>query len=161
MALLKQLITYVVLLCLVVGAVLLINHMLSRAQVASDYTEIDVPDVEHYPTYALHPMALSQMHSGDVVCYRLPKDSEGHGNGNGFAWIAGTPGDTIAIAKGVLLVNGEPWKRCPPLAAAADCAPFAVPLEHLFVITTTHLTDSIARGPMPAAVIQGEVESFP
>jgi hypothetical protein len=161
MALLKQLLTYVALILVVLGAVLLINHLLSRAQVSADYVEIDVPDVEHYPTYAVHPKRISQMIQGDVVCYRLPRDPEGHGNGNGFGWVAAIPGDTVAISKGVLLVNGEAWKRCPALPGAPDSAPVAVPLEHLYVVTTTHLTDSIARGPIPSAVIQGQVENFP
>jgi len=161
MILIKQILSYLILLGLVLGVVYGVRHLLSRVTVSSDYTEIEVPDVDRSPSYALKVEPLSAMEGGEAVAYSIPQDRTGQGNGNGFAWIAGMPGDMVAITKGVLLVNNVPEGHCPAMPTQADCPPFPVPLGHLFVVTTGHATDSIARGPLPQPLILGVVESFP
>ena len=161
MILIKQILSYLILLAVILGVVAGVQHLLSRVTVSSDYTEIEVPDVDRSPSYALKPEPLGAMQVGEAVAYSLPQDRTGQGNGNGFAWIAGVPGDVISITKGVLLVNNVPDSHCQPLPTRADCPPFPVPLGHLFVVTTTHGTDSLARGPLPQSLILGVVESFP
>jgi hypothetical protein len=161
MIMIKQVLSYLVMLGILLGLVFVVKHMLSRVTVASDYTEIEVPDVDRSPSYAVKAMALGEMQADEVVAYNLPKDRNGLGNGNGFAWIAGVPGDLISIAKGVLLVNNVPYTRCAAMPTRPDCPAFPVPVGHLFVVTSGHATDSIARGPLPQSLVIGVVESFP
>jgi len=159
MTLLKQVVSYLILLGILLGLVWVVKHLLSRVTVSSDYDEIEVPEVDHSPSYAVKPLPLSEMQTDEVVAYSLPRDRNGLGNGNGFAWIAALPGDMVSISKGVLLVNNVPEARCAAMPTRPDCPAF--PVGHLFVVTPIHATDSIARGPLPQSLIIGVVANFP
>ncbi len=160
MDLLKQLLVYVVLIVAIWLAATFLLPLLSRASMAPDYSEIDVPDVEHYKTYSLEQnVPVRQLSQGQAVCYRLTKGEST--NGNGFGYVAAIPGDTVEIVGGQLLVNGSPYKRSGPLASHPDEGRLVVPENHVYVVTTAHSTDSVARGPMPAAALRGRIAEFP
>jgi hypothetical protein len=161
MELLKQLLTYAILVLIVGAGLVYIPKLTSRVQVPPDYVEIAVPDVEHYPSYSFQPLdSVSALNRGDAVCYRIP-NSDGGAYGNGFGWVAGMPGDEVRIAAGKVTVNGTPSSASGAVNGSPDMGPLVVPEGHVFVVSTMHMTDSVMRGPLPLSVLRGRLESFP
>src|SRR3954447_15477855 len=116
MELLKQLLTYVVVIGLIVFGSIWIPRLTSRVQVPPDYAEIVVPDIEHYPSYSYEKLkTVDGLKTGDAVCYILPTTEGGPGNGNGFGWVAGVPGDEVRVVAGQLLVNGKASTTAGPM----------------------------------------------
>ncbi|MBA2480901.1 MAG: hypothetical protein H0V44_09575, partial [Planctomycetes bacterium] len=101
---------------------------------------------------------ISQLQIGDAVCYRVAVGESAQSNGFGF--VAALPGDTVSLAKGMLQVNGAPSKYSGP-TNLADSGPLMVPQNHVYVVTSTHLTDSVVKGPLPAAALRGRIAEFP
>lgn len=160
MELLKQILTYVVVIALLWAALTWIPRLTSRVRLGSDYVEITVPNIEEYPSYSLEAgLPFDALAIGDAVCYRTV-DAEG-GASEAYGFIAARPGDTVAIAAGELLVNGKPDKRCGALSGRPDAGPLVIPAQHLYVVTTMHQTDSVARGPLAAADVRGRLKEFP
>jgi hypothetical protein len=160
MELLKQLLTYAVLVVILGAALVYIPKLTSRVQVPPDYSEVTVPDVEHYPSYSYQVLdSVSALHQGEAVCYRVA-NAEGAANGNGFGWVAGLPGDEVRLVGGKLMVNGKPSSTSGSYDHP-DLGPLLVPDGHVFVVTTLHSTDSLVRGPMPLSSLRGRLESFP
>lgn len=160
MELVKQLLTYAILVAIVAAGFIYIPKITSRVQVPPDYSEITVPEVEHYPSYSCTPLkSVAELTSGDAVAYRVPNNEGTYGNG--FGWVAGKPGDEIRIAGGQVLVNNRPFSSSGPLHSVADLGPLTVPENHVFVVTTLHTTDSIVRGPIPLSALRGRLEGFP
>ncbi len=104
----KNLIIYAVLIVLLWAAVVVIRRYAVRVQVPADYVEVQIPDVEHYPTYALSRIPFSAYSHGDAVAYRTPENSQ---HGTAFGWVLALPGDTVSISDGTLSVNGKPDSR--------------------------------------------------
>jgi hypothetical protein len=160
MELLKQLLTYAVLIGLLIAGSIWIPRLTSRVQVPPDYSEIVVPDIEHYPSYAYEKLlSVDGLKAGDTVCYQVP-NSEGVAS-NGFAWVAAVPGDEVRLAKGQLMVNGKASTTSGMAMDRPDIGPLIIPANHVYVVTTTHRTDSLVRGPMPLGNLRGRVENFP
>ncbi len=156
MDMLKQLAFYAALIALIWGMVLISQRFLVRVQVQPDFNEISIPDAEHYPSYRLSAFSFAQAEHGKAVCYRLPTDDKPFS----FGWIAGLPGDTVAISHGQLEINGKPSAAFTNIPHA-DCPPMPVPADHLLVLNSTHGTDSLAHGMMPSSSINGFVVNFP
>jgi hypothetical protein len=153
----KNLIIYAVLIVLLWVAVVVIRRYAVRVQVPADYIEVQIPDVEHYPTYALSHLPFSAYSHGDAVAYRTPENSQ---HGTAFGWVLALPGDTVSISDGTLSVNGKPDIRFTSLGRP-DLPPLPIPANFAFVVTSAHLTDSLVRGPLPAVAILGRLENFP
>lgn len=160
MDLLKQLLSYVFIIVLVWLAAAYGMPMLSRAQMPTDYMEIpEVPDVEHYRSYVLEKnVKVSSLQQGQVVCYRIKGDGA---HGNGFGYIAAVPGDVVEISDQGLVVNGAAYKRSGALMEYPNFGKLVVPANYVYVVTTAHLTDSLARGPIPASGLRGRIGEFP
>jgi hypothetical protein len=136
---------------------------LARANVSSDYMDINVPDVDKYPSYSLDPMVtIGQLAHDDVVMYRKTAGSDAPGNL--FGWVLALPGETVAIRDGHLLVNDQPVSKIADLRGGGfqpDCGPILIPVGTVWLSTTMHRTDSMVMGPIPAAAIRGRVAKFP
>lgn len=160
MDLLKQILTYVVTIALLWAALTYIPRWTSRVQIPSDYSEIPIPNVESYPSYSLEAdVPIARLRRGDAVCFRFA-DSEGNLR-DAYGFVAGTPGDSVAIAGGLVQVNGKPDRNAASVGALPDAGPLVVPAQHVYVVTTQHQTDSIVRGPIPAAALRGRLLDFP
>ncbi|MBA3708032.1 MAG: hypothetical protein H0W83_04315 [Planctomycetes bacterium] len=158
MDVLKQLLTYAFLLALVWAGITYLPR-LSRVQLSVDYSEINVPGVEEYKSYSLDRAAtIPMLRHGDAVCYRIAKGDDAMANG--FGYVAGVPGDLVQITKGKVVVNGE-VNRFSGDTLLAEVGPLIIPENHVYVVTTHHNTDSVARGPLPAAALRGRVGDFP
>lgn len=152
---LKQLLTYAILAAVFWGTVVAVKKM-SRVQVPSGYT--DVNGLTEYTSYRVdETVTLRQYRSGDPVCYRLGANDDRAIN---FAWIAGLPGDEIAIAKGTLTVNGAAFSRGIEIMQS-DAGPLRVPANHVYVVSDNHQQDSLTAGPIPAAALRGRLGSLP
>jgi hypothetical protein len=95
--------------------------------------------------------------TGDIVAVRLDADTVG------FARVHALPGQRIRLRAGALDVDDRPvsdWSVVhQPIAA--DLGPVVVPAGHLWLGTTGHRTDSLARGPIPRAQVLGIVGDPP
>jgi hypothetical protein len=154
MDVLKQLLTYAVILALI-WAGLTYLPKLARAQMSVDYRDIDVPGVEEYKSYAIdRAVSIPNLRVGDVVCYRAGQGEDAQSNG--FGYVAGLPGDSIRVEKGTVQVNGTASKFSGP-TNLPDAGPLMVPVNHVYVITSNHVTDSLVKGPLSAAALRGRL----
>jgi hypothetical protein len=152
---LKQLIAYAILIALFWAGVVVVR-MMSRAHVPSGYTDIN--GMQEFTSYRVdRNVTITQFQPGDALCYRISDQEEGQTT---FGWVAGLPGDAVAISKGQLLVNGKPCERGDKILLP-DCGPIQVPAKHLFVVSDRHERDSTARGPIPAIAIHGRLGALP
>ncbi len=152
---LKQLLGYALLVAFFWGTVVVVKK-LSRVQVPNGYNDIN--GLAEYTSYRVdETVTLRQYRAGDPVCYRMGSDSD---HAVTFAWIAGLPGDEIAITQGVLTVNGKPAGRGSE-TRQPDAGPLRVPANHVFVLSDNHQQDSLAAGPIPAAALRGRLGSLP
>lgn len=152
---LKQLIGYALLVALFWGTVVGVKK-LSRVQAPTGYTDIN--GLAEYTSYRIdETVTLRQYRGGDPVCYRLGSDAD---RAVTFGWIAGLPGDEIAIKQGAVLVNGKPAGRGSD-TRQPDAGPLRVPSNHVFVLSDNHMQDSLAVGPIPAVALRGRMGSLP
>jgi hypothetical protein len=152
---LKQLLGYALLVALFWGTVVVVKKM-SRVQVPSGYS--DVAGLAEYTSYRVdETVTLRQYRAGDPVCYRLGNDAD---RAVTFAWIAGLPGDEIAIAHNVVTVNGKPAGHGSDVQRP-DAGPLRVPANHVYVLSDSHQLDSVAYGPIPAVGLRGRLGSLP
>jgi hypothetical protein len=153
---LKQAIMYIVLAAAFWGTIAVVKA-LSRVQVPSGYSDVD--NLEEYASYRVdRNVGIRQLRAGDPISYRLGK---AHDHEVYFGWVAGVPGDDVAIAKGEVTVNGKAVGHGDKLASAPDCGPLRVPANHVFVVSDHHDSDSLACGPIPAVAIHGRLGSLP
>lgn len=157
MDLLKQLLVYAVLVVVIYVGVLLLQRIAVRVSLPSNFTEMPVQDADHYPTFHLTQLGLSQLRHGDIVCYDTPVTP--NGDDHSFGYIVALPGDTFGISGGAVAINGTPDARF-HVVPCADCPPLPVPAGHVMILTLGHQTDSLVRGPLPASVVRGRVENF-
>ena len=59
------------------------------------------------------------------------------------------------------MVNGKDFATCGPLGERPDTGPMVVPENHVYVVTTLHVTDSVIRGPLPLSALRGRLVGFP
>ncbi len=153
---LRQMIIYALLVAAFWGTIAVVKAM-SRVQVPSGYS--DVNNLEEFTSYRVdRNVGLRQLHAGDAISYRLGKDREHEVY---FGWVAGLPGDDVAVVKGELTINGKSTGHGDALTSQPNCAPLRVPANHVFVVSEHHEYDSIAYGPIPAVAIHGRLGSFP
>jgi hypothetical protein len=155
MGVLRQAMTYVILILLFWGVVLAIKAF-SRVQVPSGYS--DIANVNEFTSYRVdQTVTLSAWRPSDVACWRLGADSDRAVN---FGWIAALPGDQIQVHDGHLEVNGH---VCPhgDVIALPDCGPVRIPGGHFYVVSDRHQNDSVAHGPLPISALRGRVGTFP
>ena len=152
---LKQLLGYALLVAIFWGTVVLVKKI-SRVQVPNGYADIN--GLTEYTSYRLdETVTLRQYRTGDPVCYRMGNDSD---RAVTFAWIAGLPGDEVAIAQGILTVNGKPVGRGSE-TQSPNAGPLRVPANHVYVVSDNHQQDSVAAGPIPLAALRGRLGSLP
>ena len=155
MGVLRQAMTYVILILLFWGVVLAIKAF-SRVQVPSGYS--DIANLNEFTSYRVdQTVTLSAWRPSDVACWRLGADADRAVN---FGWIAALPGDQIQVHDGHLEVNGH---VCPhgEVIALPDCGPVRIPDGHLYVVSDRHQNDSVAHGPLPISALRGRVGTFP
>jgi hypothetical protein len=122
----------------------------------------DVPDVDGVKVLesryrlerAVPPEAWRR---GDPICFRIGLASS---HETLFGWVAGRPGDRIAVTGGKLMVNGGEAVRHAPIALP-DCGPVTVPRGHFYVVSSYHRHDSLAEGMIPYAAVRGRLADFP
>lgn len=152
---LKQLLWYALIVGIFWGTVVVVKKI-SRVQVPSGYN--DVNGLSEYTSYRIdETVTLRGYRTGDPVCYRLGNDAD---RAVTFAWIAGLPGDEIAIAQGVLTVNGKPAGRGAE-TQLPNAGPLRVPANHVYVVSDNHQQDSLAAGPIPTAALRGRLGALP
>ena len=155
MGVLRQAMTYVILILLFWGVVLAIKAF-SRVQVPTGYS--DIANVNEFTSYRVdQTVTLSAWRPSDVACWRLGADADQAVN---FGWIAALPGDQIQVHDGHLEVNGH---VCPhgDVIALPDCGPVRIPDGHFYVVSDRHQNDSVAHGPLPISALRGRVGTFP
>jgi hypothetical protein len=155
MGVLRQAMTYIILILLFWGVVLAIKAF-SRVQVPSGYS--DIANVNEFTSYRVdQTVTLSAWRPSDVACWRLGADADRAVN---FGWIAALPGDQIQVHDGHLEVNGH---VCPhgDVIALPDCGPVRIPDGHFYVVSDRHQNDSVAHGPLPISALRGRVGTFP
>ena len=155
MGVLRQAMTYIILILLFWGVVLAIKAF-SRVQVPSGYS--DIANVNEFTSYRVdQTVTLSAWRPSDVACWRLGADADRAVN---FGWIAALPGDQIQVHDGHLEVNGH---VCPhgDVIALPDCGPVRIPDGHFYVVSDRHQNDSVAHGPLPISALRGRVGPFP
>lgn len=155
MGVLRQAMTYIILILLFWGVVLAIKAF-SRVQVPSGYS--DIANVNEFTSYRVdQTVTLSAWRPSDVACWRLGADADRAVN---FGWIAALPGDQIQVHDGHLEVNGH---VCPhgDVIALPDCGPVRIPDGQFYVVSDRHQNDSVAHGPLPSSALRGRVGTFP
>jgi hypothetical protein len=154
MDVLKQLLTYAVILALIWAGLTYLPR-LARVQLSVDYTDIDVPGVEEYKSYAIdRAVSVPNLRVGDVVCYRVNQGEDAQSNG--FGYVVGLPGDSIRVERGIVQVNGTASKFS-GTTNLPNSGPLMIPMNHVYVVTSNHMTDSLAKGPLPAAALRGRL----
>jgi hypothetical protein len=155
MGILRQAMTYVILLLVFWGAVLAMKSF-SRVQVPMGYS--DVANLAEFSSYRVdQTVTLTAWRPGDAACWRLGADADRAIN---FGWIAALPGDQIHVRDGHLEINGQ---RCPhgDTIELPDCGPVRIPDRHFYVISDRHQNDSVAHGPLPISALRGRLEALP
>ena len=155
MGILRQAMTYVILILVFWGAVLAIKSF-SRVQVPLGYS--DVANINEFTSYRVdQTVAFTAWRHGDAACWRLGADADRAIN---FGWIAALPGDQIQVRDGHIEVNGQ---LCPhgDVLQLPDCGPVQIPDRHFYVISDLHQNDSIAHGPLPISALRGRLEALP
>lgn len=147
--------TYACLIALLVAAAMVIPRC-QRVRPGDDYRDIENLDTTE--SIALDTtVRLHAYDRGDAVCYQLGDDEP---LDRLFGWVAGRPGDEVAIVGGALIVNGEAAAHGGSLNLPA-AGPIRVPTDHLFIVSDRHRFDSIAHGPIPGRALRGRVADLP
>lgn len=155
MDILKQLLVYAL---LAAGLWAAITYLPRLQRVAPEVNYYDIDGMKPYEAgYFLEPVTPAQLKTGDAVCFALGNSREKSAL---FGWIAGLPGQQVAIVKGKVEVDGKPAHPHTTLSLP-DCGPFAVPAGHAFVVSSNHRYDSLANGPLPLTTIRGRIEELP
>jgi hypothetical protein len=153
----KSLAIYALLLALVLGCAWMVPRFFTTVAIPAGYVEID--GLQELSSKRIDKTAkIGDYGRGQGVCYRLGSDASEDAR---FAWVAGVPGDEIAMRDGKLLVNGDVFKQAPADPLLPNGGPAVVPAGHLFVVTNTHESDSFRNGPIPAAALHGRIAEFP
>jgi signal peptidase I len=91
---------------------------------------------------------------GDIVLFKE--------SGERIARVVGLPGETVAFAAGVVLVNGSPLREPYLPAGTQSTAPqesYSVPAGEYFVLNDNRarITDSRTFGSIPRSAIEGKI----
>ncbi len=129
---------------------------MARITVPLGYT--DVRDLPEFTSYrADQTVHFANYQVGDGVCYRLGAHEDLIVN---FGWVAGLPGDSVAISNGQLFINGKTAVRGDAISIP-DCGPIPIPRDHLFIVSDQHQRDSIRYGAVPASALRGRIGELP
>ncbi len=151
----RQLISYAITIGIIVALVNIVPRF-ARLRVAEGYNDIDKLEPER-SLNADTGVAFGSLAIGDPIAYRL---GDQDGKELCVGWIAAMPGDDVAIRDKAVMVNGKkaaggPVEDAPPRASVM------IPAGHCYVVSTHHLLDSVAYGPIPAAAIRARLSSLP
>jgi len=159
MEFLKQMAIYAILIAAIWAAVVYLPRFRTLVVPAGNTEITGTEELKSYPLDIT--VTVPRLRLDDVVTYRLGDETSDIVR---LAWVAGLPGDRIAIdPAGKLLVNDKPSARSPVLYSRAigtampACGPLTVPADHFFVINTEGTTDSLGHGPLPAIALRGRV----
>ncbi len=155
---LRQLVSYLVTLAVVIALVLIVPRF-ARLRVDPEYNDIANLDVDR-SLNADTGFSFARLEPGDAVAYgRSAAAGEGSGESLCLGWIAGIPGDLVAIRGGKVIARGKPAAGEP--VDQPDRPEVMVPAGHVFVVSSRHQFDSVASGFIPAAAIRGKLGSLP
>ena len=152
---LRQLISYLVTLGVIIALVTIVPRF-KRLHVDPEYNDIEHLEAEKGLNADLgYPFA--RLEAGDAIAYGRAGGESGEVLSVG--WIAGIPGDAVAIRGGKVIARGKP---APGEAVnQPDRAEVMVPAGHVFVVSSRHQFDSLANGFIPASAIRGKLGSLP
>ena len=159
MEFIKQLVIYAILIAALWAAIVFLP---SFRRVAVPAGNSEIPNARELESYPLDTsVTLARLRQGDVVSYRLGEEGDTVVH---LAWVAGLPGDRVAVdASGKLSVNDKPFTQVETANARAlgatlpACGPLTVPADHLFLLNSEGQNDSLAHGPLPAIALRGRV----
>jgi len=156
MDVIKQWLTYAAMIAVVWG-VLWLTPQCTRVHAATDFDDVD--GIEMGKTWSLDKRATpALLKTGDAVCWRLGTDAELQVQ---LGWVAGVPGDRIAVVKGEVTVNGKAVAHGYKIEDV-ELPTVVVPADHVYVVSSGHKYDSVAYGPLPAVAIRGRLpDEFP
>ncbi len=159
MEFLKQMVIYAILITVLWAAIVYLPRFRSLTVPAGNNEITGTEELKSYPLDIT--VTVQRLRQGDVVTYRLGDETDDIVH---LAWVAGLPGDRIAVdAASKLVVNEKPFTKVERLYAQATgttlppCGPITVPDDHLFLVNTEGKNDSIGRGPLPAIALRGRV----
>ena len=154
----KQLAIYAILIITLWAAVVYLPRFRSLTIPSGNGEISGAEELKSYPLDVT--VTIPRLHHGDVVSYRLGDESDDVVH---LAWVAGLPGDRIAVAGGKLVVNDKPFAHLErPFSGAVggalpSCGPLTVPADHLFLVNSEGRNDSLARGPLPSIALRGRL----
>jgi Signal peptidase, peptidase S26 len=155
MEFLRQLLLYGILIIVFWGGIVLMKS-LARVDVPLGYS--DVRDLPEFTSYrADQTVRFANYQIGDGVCFRLGTEEDLAIN---FGWVAGLPGDSVSVANGQLLINGNPAVHG-EVVPLSNCGPIQIPRDHLFIVTDQHQRDSVKYGSLPASALIGRIGRLP
>lgn len=155
---LRQLVSYLITLGVIIALVLIVPRF-ARLRVDPGYNDIANLDVDQ-SLNADTGFAFARLEPGDAIAYgRSGASGEGGGEALCLGWIAGVPGDTVAIRGGKVIARGKAAQGDP--VDQPDRAEVMVPAGHVFVVSSHHQYDSVASGFIPAAAIRGKLGTLP
>ncbi|MBN8526033.1 MAG: hypothetical protein J0M02_11920 [Planctomycetes bacterium] len=148
---LRTVLWFVVVTLLLVVAAVKLPEQLARAQVPAEFD--DQSGLVPMTGVWLAPPPFA---AGDVVAFRFgdgPDDV-------GFGVVRALPGEQVRLVGGELLVDDNEvngWKDAGLYQGIHDVGPMTVPAGHLFVVSTNHRYDSLARGVIGPDQVLGKV----
>lgn len=154
---LRQLISYLVTLAVIIALVLIVPRF-ARLRVDPEYNDITGLNVDQ-SLNADKGFSFARLEPGDAIAYGRSGTGENHGEALCLGWIAGVPGDTVAIRGGKVIARGKTAPGEP--IDQLDRAEVMVPAGHVFVVSSNHQFDSVASGFIPAAAIRGKLGTLP
>lgn len=159
MEFIKQAAIYAILILALWAAIVYLPRFRSVTVPGGNMEVTGAVELESYPLDVT--VTLPRLNQGDVVSYRLGDEGEDVVH---LAWVAGLPGDRVAVdPAGRLMVNDKPFAQVPRAHSRAlgvtlpACGPLTVPADHLFLVNNDGQDDSIGRGPLPAIALRGRV----
>lgn len=151
----RQLLSYAITIGVIVALVVIVPRF-ARLRVAEGYNDIEKLEPEH-SLNADSGIAFGALAIGDPIAYRLGGED---GKEVCVGWIAALPGDEVSIRDKAVMVNGKK-SLGGAVEEAPPRAPVMIPAGHCYVVSSHHLFDSVAYGPIPAAAIHARLFSLP